>query len=266
MDQQALIARVVEALGPDERVRGLFLSGSFGRGTADQYSDVDLIAFVPTEQQDTFVADWRGVLGGIMPIVHYQRLPFAPVLHAISEDWLRCDLQFLAPDQTQSLTQDRHKPLIDRDGVHQTLAAILPQRPIDGRRLQGLTEEFIRVVGLLPVGLGRGEIELIAATGSGMLRRMLADLLVLEMNLPDSGGILHLSRVIDPARMALLAAIPLPQLSAESAIEANLALARAFIPRAKALYASLGLDWPRAFEAATRTHLQQTLPTHRIDW
>jgi len=46
MDQQTLIARVTAALADDQRIRGLFLSGSFGRGTADQYSDVDFWAVV----------------------------------------------------------------------------------------------------------------------------------------------------------------------------------------------------------------------------
>ena len=66
--------------------------------------------------------------------------------------------------------------------------------------------------------------------------------------------------------MAVLAAVPLPQLTAESAIESDLALARAFIPRAKALCAALSVEWPTAFETATRTHLQRALPTHGIDW
>lgn len=267
MDQQTLIARVAEVLEPDDRIHGLFLSGSFGRGTADPFSDVDFLALVSQEQQEGFTAEWRDVLAAIMPIVHFQRLPFAPVLHAIGEDWLRCDLHFLAPDQTQSLTQDRYKPLIDRDGIYGTLPATLPPRPIDAGRLQGLVAEFIRVLGLLTVGLGRNEIELIASTGTGMLRRMLTDLLILEMNLPDTGGMLHLSRVLDAERMALLAAIPLPTLSRDSAIEANLALARAFIPRARALHASLGLDWPEAFESATRRHLIRNLPPpHGPDW
>lgn len=267
MDQRALIARIAQALQPDERVRALLLSGSFGRGTADAFSDVDLLALVPQEQQEGFTAEWRDVLEAIMPIVHFQRLPFAPVLHAISEDWLRCDMHFLAPDQTQNLTQDRYKPLIDRDRTYGTLPATLPPRPVDAGRLLGLVAEFIRVLGLLTVGLGRNEIELIASTGTGMLRRMLTDLLILERNLPDPGGILHLSRVLDPERMELLASIPLPSFSRDSAIETNLALARVFMPRAKALAEKLGIDWPLAFEEATRAHLARSLPApYAPDW
>lgn len=258
LDQQTLISRVTEKLQADERVHGLFLSGSFGRGTADAWSDVDFIALIPADQQDAFVAEWRGMLETIMPLVYYQHLPFKPVLHAISEDWLRCDLMFLAPDQTRGMTQDRNPPLIDRDGIHPTLPPTLPPPRINGRMLEGTVNEFIRVLGLTPVAVGRNEIELIGL-GTGMLRRMLTDLLVIEMNHADTGGILHLSRLLDDERMALMETIPVPGRSVQSAVDSQLALARVFLPRAEALYAQLGLDWPERFVAATRANLDRHL-------
>ena len=42
-------------------------------------------------------------------------------------------------------------------------------------------------------------------------------------------------------------------------IEANLAIARLFLPRARSLAARLDMDWPEAFEAATRRHLRGRL-------
>ena len=258
MDQETLIARVTSALEPDDRVRGLFLGGSFGRGTADEWSDVDFIALIPREQHESFEADWRGTLEAIMSLVHYQHLPFKPVLHAISDEWLRCDLTFLAPDQTRGMTQDRHKPLIDRDGIHATLPPTLPPPQINRGMLEGTVTEFIRVLGLTPVAVGRNEVELIGL-GTGMLRRMLTDLLVLEKNHADTGGILHLTRLLDPDQMALMETIPVPQRSVPSALDSQLELARAFLPRARALYTQLGLDWPENFEAATRKHLERHL-------
>jgi hypothetical protein len=266
MDQQSLVARVATALEPDQRIRGLFLSGSFGRGTADEFSDVDLLAVVAPADHEAVAADWRGVLEGIVPIVYWHRLPWALVLNAVSDEWLRCDLDIVAPDKLHGRTQDRLKTLVDRDGILAGLPATLPQRGIDPARVQAATNEFIRVLGLLPVALGRNEIELMAAGGTGFLRRFLTDLLILEMNLPDAGGNLHLSRVLDAERMALLASIPLAQLSKESAIETNLALARVFLPRAKALHATLGIEWPTAFEDAARRTLMRALPGYRVEW
>jgi predicted nucleotidyltransferase len=266
MNQHTLIDRVTAALADDQRIRGLFLSGSFGRGSADAYSDVDFWAVVARPDQEAVATDWRKLLEKIVPIVYFNRLPWALVLNAITDGWLRCDLDIGAPDQLGGRTQDRLKPLLDRDGIHASLPASLLARDIDPGRLQAVVNEFIRVLGLLPVALGRGEIELMV-TGSGLLRRSLTDLLILEVNLPDPGGMLHLSRVLDADRMAILAALPLPVLSADSAIAVNLALARVFIPRARMLYAQLDLGWPEAFEAATRRHLAQALPApYRPDW
>jgi hypothetical protein len=267
LDQQTLIHHVTDALAADQRIRGLFLSGSFGRGTADAYSDVDLLAVADPADHEAIVTTWRPTLETIAPIVYFNRLPWALVLNAITDEWLRCDLDITAPDRLAGRTQDRLKPLIDRDNILATLPATLPVRGIDPAKLQATTNEFIRVLGLLPVALGRDEIELMAASGTGFLRRFLTDLLILEVNLPDPGGALHLSRVLDPARMAVLASIPLSRLTRESAIDTNLALAHAFFPRAKSLYATLGLQWPETFETATRAHLGRALPApYRADW
>lgn len=265
MDQQTVIARVVEALGPDPRVKALFLSGSFGTGTADQFSDVDLLAIADPTDHEALATDWRATLEAIAPIVHYHRLPHALVLNAVTDDWLRVDLHIANRDHLDHTAQDSLKPLVDPADLYATLR---PETPVPARnagRLGWMVGEFIRILGLTPVALGRGEVELMAV-GNTFLRRFLTDLLTIEANPRIPGGMLHLSRVLDPTRMAVLAAVPLPQLTVESAIESNLALARAFIPRAKTLCASLGVDWPHAFETATRKNLQRALPTRSIDW
>ena len=259
MNQNELIARVTVALTGNTRIRALFLSGSFGRGTEDAFSDVDLLAVADPADHEALATEWRATLESIAPIVYFNRLPWALVLNAITDQWLRVDLSIVAPDHLTSQAQDRLRPLLDRDNLHATLPATLAERGIDPRRLEAITLEFIRILGLLPVGLGRNETELIAGAGTAYLRKGLTDLLILEADRPNEGA-LHLSRVIGPERLAVLAAIPLADLSNAAAIAANLALARAFFPRAKALYAQLGLAWPTAFEAATRAHLCRNLP------
>ena len=113
MDQQTLIARVVEALGPDPRIHALFLSGSFGTGTADEFSDVDLLAIADPADHEALAADWRKTLETIAPIVHYNRLPHALVLNAITDQWLRVDLHIANRDHLAHTAQDSLKPLID---------------------------------------------------------------------------------------------------------------------------------------------------------
>jgi hypothetical protein len=264
MDQHAFIARITPLLEPDLRVRALFLSGSFGRGTDDAFSDVDLVALVDPSEHQSFAGAWRGTLEQIAPVVHFFQVPFAPVWSSITDRWLRCDLMLVAPTGFNR-AQDQLKPLIDRDGIYPALPPVTPPHRLDPARLAGLIAEFIRVLGLLPVADGRGEYEL-AAVGSGLLRGMLTDLLVMETG-RERGGMLHLSRVLDPDRMDVLLGLPVAQPRRDSAIAAQLALARVFVPRAKALAAAHGVAWPEAFEAATRANLARALPSpHRADW
>lgn len=258
--QQDFITHIQHAFSDHLGVKALFLSGSFGRGTADAFSDVDLLLIAEASHHAALAEDWKRHVSAFEPIVHAYQPPFQAVHCVITESWLRADLSIGTGDALRGRTQDGLKPLIDRDNLHGTLPARLAARPIDPTRVDRLTKEFLRVLGLLHVGLGRGEVETIASDGCYLLRRMLIDLLTIEVNLPDPGGVLHLSRVLDPARMAVLDALPLPARSTESAIATNFALARAFLPRARTLHDSLGLAWPEAFETATRNRLAASMP------
>jgi hypothetical protein len=262
--QRDFITHMQHAFADDPRVKALFLSGSFGRGTADDFSDVDLLLVADPVNHAALVADWGLHVAAFEPIVHAHQPPFQPVHCIITESWLRADLSVPPADPLRGRTQDGLKPLIDRDNLYAALPPRLEARPVDPAGIERLTREFLRVLGLLHVGLGRGEVETIASDGCYLLRRMLVDLLTMEVNLPDPGGILHLSRVLDPARMAVLDGIPLPARTARSAIATNFAIVRAFLPRARTLHDSLGLDWPEAFEAATRKRLVASMPEGTI--
>ena len=62
MNQQDIISAAKTAFADDEAVRGLFLSGSFGRGTADAWSDVDLLAVVARDDQRGVADRWQTAL------------------------------------------------------------------------------------------------------------------------------------------------------------------------------------------------------------
>ena len=263
--QRDFLAALLPLLEPDQHIRALFLSGSFGRGSADAWSDVDLLALVAPEHRDAVMDGWRARLETIAPIVFFNRLPWAPVLNAITEDWLRIDLQVSAPTETRGMTQDRYQPLIDRDGLLATLPPTAEIAATDPARLLGIVTEFIRILGLLHVAAGRQEYEL-ATPGTGMMRGLLTNLLIEEMQRGDQGGMLHLSRKIDASRMQLLLDLPVAEPDRASVLAANSALARAFFPRAKAFGAQIGMAWPESFETATRRKLQQTVRDGDWDW
>ena len=65
----------------------------------------------------------------------------------------------------------------------------------------------------------------------------------------------------------MLTSLPSPDATRDGVLSANNAVARVFFPRAKALATKIGIDWPQAFEDATRIKLTAALPAqHRPDW
>lgn len=255
MDQQAFIEAVTAKMAPLTAVRGLFLGGSLGRGTADQWSDIDFVVAAAPEDQTEVAIAWREALQSITPIVFWNQMDGERlVINAISEDWLRCDVAIQPPPTLMTRAKDRLKPLIDRDGLYDDLPDSMPPKGPNPAYVRYVIHEFIRMLGLLPVGSGRQEY-VTMALGLGMMRDHLAGLLMQSVTDPDPGGILHQSKVLSPKAMAVLRSLPYPPLERDALIDANFAIAREFMPRARAMAKQLDIAWPDAFEAATRRRL-----------
>ncbi|MET0436808.1 MAG: nucleotidyltransferase domain-containing protein [Devosia sp.] len=265
MNQQDIIAAAKAAFADDEAVRGLFLSGSFGRGTADEWSDVDLLAVVSKDDQRGAADRWRTALNGLAPVVYWNELERGGFLiNAVTKDWLRCDLYIQEPGKIGVRAKNTIAPLIDRDGIYDGLPDALPPKTPNPHALRYQINEFIRILGLTPVAMGRGEY-LTAVMGNGLLRGLLTDLFMQDVTEPDSGGILHLSKLLPAAQIKIMSDLPFPNATADSVMEAHLAIARVFMPRARTMAERLNVEWPEAFEAATRRVLQEKLGV-AADW
>lgn len=235
------------------------MTGSFGRGTADEWSDVDFLAVVDPQDQAGFANRWREVLQAITPIVFWNEVNKGGLLlNAISHEWLRCDINIASPGLLGQRAKDRLKPLIDRDGIYQTLPDIMHPKTADAETVRYLINEFIRMLGLLPVCAERGEYVTLVL-GVGMMRGLFQSLLMQDVTDPDPGGILHQSKVMPREHMEMLMSLPYPPPQRDAVIEANFEIARRFFPRARELALRLNIAWPEAFEAATRRRLISTL-------
>jgi hypothetical protein len=250
--QQDLIDRVVEDLAADTRVRGLWLTGSFGAGTADELSDVDMFVLTHEPALPAFVDAWLDDWAPRYQPLLARRLGPAPVFHHILPGWLRWDVAVGGPAQLNDLDADSAMELVNRDGVE---PASLAGQAADSATVLAITEEFLRVLGLLPVVVGRGEL-VTAVNGALMLRQMLTTLLRYRVEGPRMTGALHLSRVLPDGEMAALAALPPVYADREAVIRAHVSAAQMFLPTAREM---LGVDHPSSLEAACRTHLRERL-------
>ena len=116
-----------------------------------------------------------------------------------------------------------------------------------------MTTEFIRVLGLLPVVVGRDE-HVVGASGATLLRTMLVQLALEDVAVEDRGGALHLRALLPDERYRAIAGLPPVLANRDAVIEAHTAAARIFIPLAESLAARCGAEFPAEFYAATREH------------
>jgi len=259
MNKTKVIQDISAALQNEPTVRALFLSGSYGAGIEDSYSDIDFLAVSRDGPTDEFAALWREAVGRVGEIVLWWDRQAKPMLiNAITADWLRIDVEIVTPDQVAGRTASGLKALFDHDRVLEALPPAPQNAGPNPARMKWQFEEFIRILGLLSLAIGRGEY-LNGITGIFHLRNLLTELLIEETAAPNRGGVLHLNRLISEEQKSLLAALPVPSPTRESVIAVNLAYAEAYLPRARRMARKIGVEWPERFEAATRAHLREAL-------
>ncbi|MFQ6553521.1 nucleotidyltransferase domain-containing protein [Aestuariibius insulae] len=263
MTHADVIEAITASLKDVPGLRALFLSGSYGTGLADEYSDIDFILVAEDGATDEVADLWRQAVSKTGDIVLWWDRTTVPVLiNAITEDWTRTDVLILKPDQMGSYAQSSLKPLFDHDGIYDSLATVAKPPLPNPKRFRHQVEEFIRILGLLHLAAGREEY-INGVLGVFHLRNKLVDLLIEETNAPNRGGILHLNRLITDEQKDLLTALPPPRPDREAMISAHLAYAKAYLPRARARAGRIGTDWPEAFEAATWSRLKEALSIER---
>ena len=151
------------------------------------------------------------------------------------------------------------RPMFSRSQAQPPVRNAEPYRT-SADTLRALVEEFIRVLGLAPVGIGRGE-HIVALSGVELLRQMALNLMLEEngVSQSDRGGALRRNPLLTAEQRGELESVPPVWAGRESILAAQARLARIFLPRARRLAANIGMAWPQAFEDATRRHLEAEL-------
>jgi hypothetical protein len=246
----------------DERIRILWLTGSLATGTADVQSDVDLRAAVGVEDFATVSNWWPDVLDELAPTVWKHRFlgpPDEAILSAITTDYLRFDLVIQSIQDRRPRSLEAAKVLFDKDNQAQEFVLTLASPHDPYAQLPSLAEDFIRLLGMLPIVVEREDVP-IGMEGQLALHSMLISLLLLENGIDRTvRGKRHVATHLDNEQRALLARVPSLAPTMESIIEGRIAYGRLFLPRARRLMEIHGQSYPAAFEAATTQHLWETL-------
>lgn len=258
--QRALTDRVTAVLAGDDRVIAAWLTGSLGRSGGDRFSDVDVWAVVDAAQVDAFAGEWQGLSERVHRAVLTMRLGHGSsvTVSQVGEGYTRLDVTVTPPDAVPDRARDAVTLLFDRGGLHDQLGPpAAPRRP-GPERVAALTREFLRVLGLLPVAVGRDELA-VAAGGAGLLRAMLLDLVREEAVPAHPTGALHLNQAISEDRGRMLTSLPPLEATRASVVAFHIACADRFLPLARRLSEETGAAWPDALERAVAGHLNREL-------
>lgn len=237
------------------RVVRVALGGSLGSRQADVYSDLDFaVALADDAACDELVAALPGAVGAAYSAV--LGAGRARVFTAVTGEWLRVDVVAEPIEVAAGRPRSPEIVLLDRSGPEIEFRAA-PARGASPD-LRATAESFLRIVGLLPVSVGRHE-GYVGMKGIMLLRDHLVDLFAIENGGAPIGGVKRLNPMLTAEQRRLLESQPPLVAEPRSIIECSIAVADAFLPRARALAESRGDEWPAAFEAATRAHLRASM-------
>lgn len=255
-----LIIKFTTLLKHHNSVTAAWLTGSYGRGDADQFSDVDIIAYVEdaakAEETFTSLIDCIKKDG---EIVFSKLILKSRTINTINEDWGRCDITIVDKSNLSEVIATNVKTLFDKNNA----TDLLPSKNLVSNynilyELRENTEEFIRILGLLPVVISRQELA-VAQSGVFVLKDKLIRLMLLENKGHVKRGALSIKKSLSAEQYALLEHMPVVSVSEDSIIKGHEYLAHYYLSKAKVLCSDYGIEWPSRFEEATLLNIKDKI-------
>ena len=258
-EQQTLVEAIRGVLEQDAEIEAVWLAGSLGQGGGDAFSDIDILALATDGTVGSVCQRYRRDVARIAEPALVNALFGGRILNVVTRDWRRFDIVFIEAGDLVRYDSERLTPLFNRGDRRPSSPPATPYEPAPDTVLK-IVNEYLRVLGLLVVALGREEY-MLGLSGLGLMRGMTLDLMLEENNVApaDRGGALRRNPLLTEDQRRDLATLAPVAATLEGLIAANRALTAIFLPRARRLAERVGAPWPVVFEAATREHLERSL-------
>ena len=244
----------------DPRIRAAWLAGSFGKKTADRWSDVDAHLLVEHANLEEFREAVETWLAAIRPLVFMRMMFSGRMVNAMTDEAMRLDV-WLHDEERADVTLGESRVLYEKDGT-------LARQPSPGDALTPAAAaelliravpEFWRCVAMLPVVVGRDE-KLVAAAGNSIILLLLTDVLCAASGRRRDRGVKALNEFLLPDhRQRVEEAASLTNLPLEEAARFPLRLARIMRECGPAICEQWKVAYPRAMEEAVLRYLNQEL-------
>lgn len=252
--------RILEVAEPDDRIRGLWLSGSLARGSADAGSDLDLLFAIKDEDFDDFIDGWRDWLAQIAPLLIAKQIPRSKLIFtATTEDMCRIDGVVEPVDRVSESPHRTRIPVIDRDGLTSLIADPEPLPGPDLGKITGLIEEFWRIEAISPAMINDRQDLLCALAGVHAAGQLLYDVFV-ESNQPmPPMGVKQFTSRLRPEQAKVLLELPAAGPERKLLIAAHLAVCDAMDTAGRRSAERVGASYPETTATAVVEHLRNTL-------
>jgi predicted nucleotidyltransferase len=128
---------------PDERIAAAWLEGSFARGTADPWSDIDLNLAVRDSDFESMVIERHNLLALLGHVVGYgeSRMADGFLVYANLEDLRRLDLLLFRLSDVSGRPRPSVQMLFDKEGVATRFTTVEPALDLSGR-VKSLVNNF----------------------------------------------------------------------------------------------------------------------------
>jgi hypothetical protein len=257
--QQDFIDKFTQLAATDESIHAAWLEGSFGRGIADRYSDIDAHLLVDATCLDAFRQEVRAWLEGIRPLALYNLIFDGQMINALAVDGLRIDLWLHAGESFEAGTPDL-LVLWDRGG---RLTPGKPPAPPSSAevaaKLTYLVPEFWRCIAMLPVVIGRSEL-IAGCQGLIVEIGLLVDLLILGNGQQKDRGAKAINHLL-PAdvRQQIEEALHMPILNPTQLSAGHLSLAALMQVHGPILCERWEVEYPQGLEDAVMEYVAKEL-------
>ena len=252
---RGLYDRVVSVLGSDARVKEVQVGGSIGAGSADAWSDLDIVVVTHPEQHDAFLADRDTWLSAITPTV-FARTPIAPfVINTVTDEGLTFDISVWADAAPEwPATPVRYA------------VGMLSSAPFDEVRdaLEYAVAEMLRGMNGPFISLLQRDEHLRHLTGVPHLLGLLTTVFLAETGATPPGK--HWNGTYTEEQRDAVAGLPPVSATREGLIAFGLGVAELLITRARPLYPGYDLVWPEDLARVTATRVHQQLGIETSTW
>jgi predicted nucleotidyltransferase len=262
-NHQVVINRFVAACRADERVVAATLYGSYARGAADAYSDLDLGLITIDEAYEDFVAGREGFIRLLGEPVFLEDFDLPHIVFFIFPDGTEVELSFGCESQCNHNHGGPYMVLLDKKNI--LTGAVFPRR----RPTQAEQREVLR---RLVCWFWHDLSHFIAALGRGQLWWAYGQLEELRRYCVNLARLRHNFAVEADGYDKVEQAIPIEQLSSLQAtccplepgamLQAALVIVRFYREVAPLLARTHGLTYPAALDRVMSERLEKLSDAH----